>query len=257
MCCAPIGWLNYIEWLQDPHAPPPYVSTLTGSGLKFVCVCVCERVCPCPPVPSGCAVPLGEQWNSVVITGTSVGRTQARSAFMLRSAFSLQISVDTDTHTNARAGTLGLGSTHSRSRERLCIQWGNWSACIFTGSAGDACIHPHTVKIHARRHTSTCQSIRAQEKEETVTTLSSSICTGTNQTLFLCLLVSPCFLLSAKQLSVFAVSCSPVTWRKVFEVWHRLNLVWCVYCVVDMRVVLKRWHRRKLFINMPRSVLWM
>lgn len=156
-----------------------------------LCVRACASLSTCP---SGCAVPLGgggEQMNSVVITGMSVGRTQARSAFMLRSALSLQISVDTHTHPH----TLGLGSTHSRCRESLCIQRGNWSACVFTGSAGDTCIHPHTVKIHARRHTSTCQSIRAQEEEETVTALSSSICTGTNQTV-VSSSISPFFIVS-------------------------------------------------------------
>ncbi len=67
------------------------------SGLK----CVYATVYVCVPVrlSSDCAVPLGKQWKRVVITGMSVGRTQARSAFMLRSAFSLQISVETHTQT--------------------------------------------------------------------------------------------------------------------------------------------------------------
>ena len=132
-----------------------------------------------------------------------LGRTPVRSAFMLRSAFSLQISVDT----HIQSHTLGLGSTHSRSRERLCIERGNWSACIFTGSAGDTCFHPHSVKIHACRHTFTCQSIQAEEQEETVTALSSSICTGTNQTVVL-LVSYLIFSLLAKQLAVLAMGWS-------------------------------------------------
>lgn len=75
---------------------------------------------------------------------------------------------------------------------------------IFTGSAGDTCIHPHTVKIHARRHTSTCQSIRAQEEEEeTVTALSSSICTGTKQIVVFSCILCFFFLSSAEQLAAF------------------------------------------------------
>ncbi|KAG7214819.1 hypothetical protein INR49_010711 [Caranx melampygus] len=92
---------------------------------------------------------------------------------MLRSAFSLQISVDA--HTLSHTHALGFGFTHCRSRERLCIERGNPSVCIFTGSAGDTCFHPPTVKIHARRHTSTCQSIRAQERKETAAPLSAKV----------------------------------------------------------------------------------
>lgn len=42
---------------------------------------------------------VGEHWNDVIITGMFAGRTQERSAFVLRSAFSSQISVDAHTHT--------------------------------------------------------------------------------------------------------------------------------------------------------------
>lgn len=74
-----------------------------------------------------CSCPWGKRWDWVVITGKSVARTQARSVFMLRSAFSLQISGDA----HAQRETLRL-------RERLCIERGNSSACIFTGSAQEA-----------------------------------------------------------------------------------------------------------------------
>lgn len=48
---------------------------------------------------------VGEHWNGVIITGMFAGRTQERSAFVLRSAFSSQISVDAHTHTHRIPGT--------------------------------------------------------------------------------------------------------------------------------------------------------
>lgn len=59
-CSAPIGWVNYIEWLQNPQVLPFSVISLIRIRLE---VCVC----PCPAVPSAGLCPccrVMEQWGN-------------------------------------------------------------------------------------------------------------------------------------------------------------------------------------------------
>lgn len=60
-------------------------------------MCPCASLSTCPRWKFWV---VGEHWNGVIITGMFAGRTQERSAFVLRSAFSTQISVDAHTHTH-------------------------------------------------------------------------------------------------------------------------------------------------------------
>lgn len=102
-------------------------------------------------------MPLKLQWDHVIITNMSVGRTQARSAFMLRST-SCRSAPHTCAHTQGDWNPLS-------SWERLCIEWGNCSVCILTNPAGDTCVHAHSENTSSQAYAGA-----SKQGEETVTT---------------------------------------------------------------------------------------
>lgn len=101
-------------------------------------------------------MPLKLQWDHVIITNMSVGRTQARSAFMLRSS-SCRSAPHTCAHTQGDWNPLS-------SWERLCIEWGNCSVCILTNPAGDTCVHAHSKNTSSQAYAGA-----SKQGEETVT----------------------------------------------------------------------------------------